>query len=124
MTEESANGHPRNAALTSTECNGEIREVNNGFFALQAPASLSPSLWTDREAPAFELKFRLAEDKARAVASWAAAHLQLDPHADPALGNAYRVHGLYFDTPALDVFHRTPGYKNGSSVCAATAIIP
>src|SRR5207249_4325435 len=29
----------------------------------------------------------------------------------PGLGNTYPVHGLYFDTPALDVFHRSPGYK-------------
>ena len=29
----------------------------------------------------------------------------------PELDDSYRIHGLYFDTPALDVFHRTTGYK-------------
>ena len=88
-----------------------IREVANGVYTLQTATSLSPSLWKDREAPAFELKFQIDEDRAQNVAAWAAQHLHLDPHADAALGNAYRVHGLYFDTPALDVFHRSPGYK-------------
>lgn len=74
-------------------------------------AALSPSLWKDRESPAFELKFRIFRDQARAIAAWAAQYLQLDPHADPARGNTYLVHGLYFDTPSLDVFHRAPGYK-------------
>ncbi len=90
---------------------GEIREVSNGVFTLHANASLSPSLWKDREAPAFELKFQVDERKALDLAAWADEHLNLDPHADPALNNSYRVHGTYFDTSALDVFHRSPGYK-------------
>jgi hypothetical protein len=36
--------------------------------------------------------------------------LKLDPHAEPALGNAYPTTSLYTDTPAFDVFHRTAGY--------------
>jgi hypothetical protein len=103
MSEEIANGR--------SHTNGEVHEVANGVYSLQTPTSLSPSLWKDREAPAFEMKFQLDLEKARAVARWAADHLHLDPHADPALGNSYRVHGLYFDTTALDVYHRSPGYK-------------
>jgi hypothetical protein len=88
-----------------------IREIADGVFIRQEPIALSPSLWKDREAPAFELKFQLNLAQAREVAAWAAHYLHLDPHADPARGNGYVVHGLYFDTPLLDVFHRTPGYK-------------
>jgi hypothetical protein len=88
-----------------------IREIADGVFARAEPLALSPSLWKDREAPAFELKFRLLQDQARAIAAWAAHYLQLDPHADPTRDNAYLVHGLYFDTPNFDVFHRSPGYK-------------
>lgn len=102
----------RNGADTNGKYEpSEIREVANGVYSLQTPTSLSPSLWKDREAPAFELKFQVPEAKAVDIARWATEHLQLDPHAKPELGNAYRVHGLYFDTPALDVFHRSPGYK-------------
>jgi hypothetical protein len=90
---------------------GGIREIANGVFTRQEPASLSPSLWKDREEPAFELKFQLLEEQARSVVAWAKQHLNLDPYGVPELDHAYRVHGLYFDTPALDVFHRSPGYK-------------
>jgi hypothetical protein len=90
---------------------GDIREIANGVFTRQEPASLSPSLWKDREEPAFELKFQLPEQQARSIAAWARQHLNLDPYGVPELDHAYRVHGLYFDTPALDVFHRSPGYK-------------
>src|SRR6516165_2521024 len=90
---------------------GDIREIAKGVFTRQEPASLSPSLWKDREEPAFELKFQLLEEQARLVAAWARQHLNLDPYGVPEFDHAYRVHGLYFDTPALDVYHRSPGYK-------------
>lgn len=90
---------------------GEICQIADGVFTRQEPLALSPSLWKDREAPAFELKFQIDRAQAAAVAAWAAQHLQLDPHADPSRGNTYLVHGLYFDTPNLDVFRRSPGYK-------------
>jgi hypothetical protein len=102
----------RNGVLTNGKpAADEIQEIANGFFTRQDAASLSPSLWKNREEPAFELKFQLDEAQAREVARWAQQHLHLDPHGLPELGNAYRVHGLYFDTPALDVFHRSSGYK-------------
>jgi len=89
----------------------DIREIADGVFTRQEPASLSPSLWKDREEPAFELKFQLPEEQASSVAAWARQHLNVDPYGVPELDHAYRVHGLYFDTPALDVYHRSPGYK-------------
>jgi hypothetical protein len=101
----------RNGVSDDGLASGAIRENADGVFSRQTPTSLSPSLWNDREEPAFELKFQLDEEQARQVAEWARQHLNLDPHAVPELGDAYRVHGLYFDTPALDVFHRSPGYK-------------
>lgn len=73
----------------------------------------SPSLSTpgDGAGPAFELKFLLDEARAREVEAWARGRLALDPHGDPALGGAYWTTSLYFDTPELDVYHRSPGYK-------------
>lgn len=113
MNEDSA-GPPmsrNDPADAEPPASGEIREVADGVFMRQEPIALSPSLWKDRESPAFELKFQLNLEQARAIAAWAAHYLHLDPHADPARGNGYLVHGLYFDTPTLDVFHRTPGFK-------------
>src|ERR1043166_306117 len=105
---DSANGKP--------DQKNDIREVANGVYTRQVStngdaAHLSPSLWQDREEPAFELKFPLDAAKAREIAAWAAAHLNIDPHCRPELDYAYHIHGLYFDTPGLDVFHRSPGYK-------------
>jgi hypothetical protein len=89
---------------------GAILQVANGVYTTEA-SSLSPSLWKNREEPAFELKFQLPEERAAALAAWAEAHLQRDPHCLAEMGYAYFVHGVYFDTPAFDVFHRSPGYK-------------
>lgn len=61
--------------------------------------------------PAFELKFLIEPGRAQEVESWARGRLALDPHGEPALGGAYRTTSLYFDTPELDVYHRTPSYK-------------
>jgi len=58
----------------------------------------------------YELKFLISEPLAERVELWARQHLAFDPHADAALGNAYRIHSLYLDTPALDVYQRTPSY--------------
>jgi VTC domain len=68
-------------------------------------ALLSPSLLVSRGpgGPAYELKFLLGEEQARAVQRWAGAVLAPDPHTDPATG-AYQTTTLYCDTPAFDVF--------------------
>lgn len=60
---------------------------------------------------AFEVKFLLDEALAAAVEDWARRRLVIDPHGDPARGGAYRTTSLYCDTPELDVYRRTPGYK-------------
>src|SRR5262249_22260166 len=62
-------------------------------------------------APAFELKFLVDEDRARAAEAWARHHLVPDPPGDPALGGASGTTSLYFDTPELDVYHRSPKYR-------------
>lgn len=71
--------------------------------------SLSPSLHPDTEA--YELKFPLRPDQAEQVLGWARRRLVADPHGDPALGGAYRIHSLYLDTPGLDVFHRAVSFR-------------
>jgi hypothetical protein len=63
-------------------------------------------------APAFhfggarELKLRLAPEQVAPVSEWLRATLRADPHGEGLAGDAYAVHSLYFDTPALDVLHR------------------
>lgn len=78
----------------------------------QAGGHESPSL-ASPEVPgqAYELKFDVDEAVAARVEEWARRRLAPDPHADSALGGAYRTTTLYFDTPALDVYHRTTGYR-------------
>ena len=77
------------------------------------PAVLdSPGLYRDAaETPAFEVKFLLSSAEAREVERRLRGRLAPDPHADPALGGAYRVTSVYFDTPALDVYRRSDGYR-------------
>ncbi len=90
----------------------EIIEVAGGAYTWQqSEEALSPSLWKNREEPAFELKFQLDPAKAELIGEWACEHLTPDPHCLPELGHAYFVHGLYFDTPAFDVYQRSPRYK-------------
>ena len=71
------------------------------------PAAESPSLFAAGAGgpPAFEVKFLLTEDQARAVEALLRPQLRLDPYADPVSG-AYQTTSLYTDTPAFDVFHR------------------
>ena len=73
--------------------------------------AVSPSLVPVDGVPAFELKFLLDPARAECVTAWARRHLSPDPHADPALGGAYRVHSLYLDTAGLDIYHRGDSYR-------------
>src|SRR5690349_17795006 len=57
---------------------------------------------------AFELKFQLTPDDAARVEAWAHQHLTPDRHGD---AGRYRITSVYCDTPALDVFHRSPGFR-------------
>jgi hypothetical protein len=79
------------------------------------PVLESPSLFVAGEpqvaAPAaYELKFLLPEEKAQAVTDRIRPRLALDPHADPALGGAYRTTSVYTDTPRFDVLRRNGDY--------------
>jgi hypothetical protein len=78
-----------------------------------APAPLdSPALYRGAaDAPAFEVKFLLTDAQAREVELQLWSSLAPDPHGDPALGGAYRVTSVYFDTPGLDVYRRTDGFR-------------
>lgn len=73
----------------------------------------SPSLALPGAAagPAFELKFLVNEDVAEELQAWARARLAPDPNGEPELDGAYHTTSLYFDTPELDVYLRTPAYK-------------
>lgn len=73
---------------------------------------VSPSLLPlDHASVAHELKFLLPATKASEVDQWAREHLALDPHGDPALGHAYRIESLYFDTLDFAVFHQWDRYR-------------
>ncbi len=61
--------------------------------------------------PAFEMKFLISEDQARAIEARVCELLTVDSHREPALGNAYRVTSLYCDTPSLDTYWREPPLK-------------
>ncbi len=80
---------------------------------LAAAGFTSPSIALPGGAagPAYELKFLLDEARAREIETWARRRLTPDPHGDPALGGAYRTTSLYFDTPELDVYFRSPSYR-------------
>jgi hypothetical protein len=64
------------------------------------------------EQPAFEVKFLLSENEARDVERLLQPRMLLDPYADPALGNAYRITSVYYDTAAFDVYHRGDGFRS------------
>lgn len=93
----------------------ELPRQHSGGHSGEHPGThphTSPALLAmgEQDAPAFELKFLLDDQHAGRVEDWARTHLALDPHGDASLGGAYHTTTLYFDTPELDVFHRTPSY--------------
>ena len=71
--------------------------------------ALSPSLSSEPGGGnAYEIKFRLTVEEAHWAETWARRYLQPDPHGDNGL---YRTTSLYLDTPFLDIYHKTPGYR-------------
>lgn len=81
--------------------------VANGC-ALESP-SLFRGTGGDGESAgpaAYEVKFLLDEGQAADVVALLGGRLDPDPHADPALGGAYRTTSLYTDTPDFAVFRR------------------
>lgn len=74
-------------------------------------AATSPGLRAvARGGQAFELKFELTQADVPRLLDWARRHLRPDPHGEEG---CYRVTSVYCDTPELDVFHRSVGYRGG-----------
>ncbi len=73
---------------------------------------LSPSLVDPADVAsgreAFELKFHLPARAAEQAEEWARQRLLPDPHGQ---AGTYLTTSLYCDTPRLDVYHRSPGYR-------------
>jgi hypothetical protein len=77
--------------------------------AVNVAAAASPSLISEPGGgEAYEIKFRLTTEEAHWAESWARRHLLPDPHGD---NGQYRTTSLYLDTPFLDIYHKTPGYR-------------
>ena len=55
---------------------------------------------------AFEIKYLIPPAQAKDIRKWAREHLDPDPNADGAEGDAYRTTSIYFDTDRFDIFHR------------------
>ena len=71
----------------------------------------SPSIDSQKSRePARELKFLVPADLVPKIHGWANARLSPDPYADPALGNAYEITSLYFDTPGWHVLRRVGSF--------------
>ena len=85
-----------------------IMETQPSTYAI-LPVISSPSLSTEPGGgDAYEIKFRLTAEEARWAETWARQHLQPDSHGD---NGVYRTTSLYLDTPFLDIYHKTPGYR-------------
>jgi hypothetical protein len=65
-----------------------------------------------RENRAFvaEIKFFVPPDRLDDLRDWARGRLRPDPHGGGPFGDTYQTNSLYFDTDALDVFHRRGSY--------------
>src|SRR5262245_30864964 len=59
---------------------------------------------------AYEIKFLVEAHVAGRIQAWARTHLNADPHGTGPFGDEYRTSSIYFDTDALDVFHRRGSY--------------
>jgi hypothetical protein len=57
---------------------------------------------------AYEVKFRLTAEEANWAEKWARERLAPDPHGD---NGVYHTTSLYVDTPFLDIYHKTRGYR-------------
>jgi hypothetical protein len=68
----------------------------------------SPGLSEDKFGAAYELKFQVSLEQARAVEAWARRKLRIDPLGDHG---CYRTTSVYCDSPNFDMFHREPEYR-------------
>ena len=60
---------------------------------------------TEKKDFAYEIKFLVSDAIGEQAIAWARTHLQPDPNGLYS-SDGYRVNSLYFDTAALDVYHR------------------
>ena len=76
-------------------------------------ALLSPSIqrMAGERVPAFELKLVIPESLAQTLEAWAERQMERDRFGNAEDGGAYQTTTLYLDTPQLDVFHRSPGFR-------------
>lgn len=68
----------------------------------------SPSLISTLVGHAYEIKFRLTLEEANDAERWARERLMPDPHGN---NGVYHTTSLYVDTPFLDIYHKTRGYR-------------
>lgn len=81
----------------------------NGVSGAAHPAVQSPGLGAAAGlGAAFELKYHVDPDLAARVEHWAQSRLHPDSHGN---NGRYTVTSVYCDTPALDVFHRSAGFR-------------
>ena len=64
----------------------------------------------ETRASACEIKFLVEEHRAPRLREWARENLQPDPHGGGPFADEYTTSTIYFDTPALDVFHRRDSF--------------
>ncbi|HOK97053.1 MAG TPA: VTC domain-containing protein, partial [Anaerohalosphaeraceae bacterium] len=83
--------------------------------------SIKPRLQLQKIQPApdttllcrYELKYRIPETKARAIAQYVSAFIHPDRYAKNKPGNEYLISSLYLDTPTLTLCNETlQGKKN------------
>lgn len=84
----------------------EADRTKDSGLELPVKGPLSPGLRATGDKAAYEIKFPLQLTQAREVLERAKTQMTLDPYCDPNFGDAYEVHGLYFDTPQFHVFRR------------------
>jgi len=94
-------------AIVFCEPGGDDVEEVSGE-CIQSPSLAEPA---ESAGPAYELKFLVEEEQARAAEAWISGRLAPDPHGDPELGGAYHTTTLYLDTPTFDVFQRRPSFR-------------
>jgi hypothetical protein len=73
-----------------------------------SPSLVNGSTGGASDGDAYELKFHLPARTADQVEAWARQRLAPDPHGEAGL---YLTTTLYCDTPRLDVYHRSPGFR-------------
>src|SRR5262245_13648557 len=95
--------------INESTCLQEAQESPLEPYHLTHSASLSDAVCL--QTAAYELKFLIAENRESEVIGWARQHLRRDPNVDPVLDDSYLISSLYFDTPALDTFHRRRPFR-------------